>query len=179
MCVCVFIVQDLLPNIVCSGLDSLSSRAQTWCLCHVSISHQASFLPKRASAVRFLGAMPIRPVSEVCIGDQIRITGPVINGRGTWRPDRPFGWQPQAYTAPPGSSPSYRIGPDDLIIDFTRRFTVLAVCHGRLFVTVLVHVPDGNSLRSVWINVGRSDVGRSGENWAVILREYSGERHQQ
>ena len=124
--------------------------------------------------MRFLGAMPIRPVSEVWIGDQIRITGPVINGRGTWRPDRPFGWQPQAYTAPPGSSPSYRIGPDDLIIDFTRRFTVLAVCHGRLFVTVLVHVPDGNSLRSVWINVGRS-----GENWAVILREYSGERHEQ
>jgi len=119
--------------------------------------------------------MTIRPAWNVHIGDQIRITGPSsINGRATWRPGIQTGWQPRAYTAPPGSSPSYRVYPDELFIDFSSKFTVLAVCYGRLFVSVLVQVPDGYGLRSVWINVAKG-----GQSWAVILRQDDGERHHQ
>ena len=83
-------------------------------------------------------------------GDHFRITGP----HNCWRPTKDGGWQPRAWTAPPGAVPRGEVV-RDTVIDFSQTFAVDYILNSKKFRSAQVQLPNVN--RSVWINIAKHD----------------------
>ena len=81
-------------------------------------------------------------------GDIFVMRGP----RQEWWQGKTWGWQPRAWTRPPGSVPRGEIV-RDIHIDFSQNFVAEYVMITRKFHTAQVTIP--GTRRTVWINIGK------------------------